>query len=77
MDASNNGATHMTIAIVRHSRKGANPVQNMIDASYAMDLVLKHFNASPANYVAVEGKLCFTFYQAEKAITSHFKEVAA
>ena len=67
----------MTIAIVRHSRKGAHEVQNMIDASYAMQLVLNHFNASPANYVAVEGKLCFTYYQADKAITSHFKKVAA
>lgn len=67
----------MTIAIIRHTRCRSYDAKNMIDSASAFRVVLHHFNRNDSNYVEIEGKLCFTVHQADKAITSHFAKEPA
>lgn len=60
------------VAITRLCRARSYDAQNMVSVEAAMHLCIRHFNRADANYVLVNGKPCFTVYQAEKRINAHF-----
>lgn len=41
-----------------------------ISKPYAMEPIVKHMAAHPANIVKVDGRLCFTLNQAERQVDS-------
>lgn len=60
------------VAIVRQTSVRSHDVQNMVSVYDAMQLCIRHLNRSNSSYVLVNGKPCFTLYQAEKRIHAHF-----
>ena len=60
------------VTIVRHTRTRSYDPANMISSEYAMRMCERHFLRSDANYVEVNGRLCWSLYQAEKQIRAHF-----
>lgn len=60
------------VIIVRHTRTRSYDAANMIGPDYAMRMCERHFARSDCNYVEVNGRLCWTLYQAEKQIRAHF-----
>lgn len=60
------------VTIVRHTRTRSYDAANMIGPDYAMRMCERHFARSDCNYVEVNGRLCWTLYQAEKQIRAQF-----
>ncbi len=46
----------------------------MISQEYAMRMCERHFARSDGNYVEVNGRLCWSLYQAERQLIQHFCE---
>ena len=60
------------VKIVRYTRTRAYDVAIMIGPDYAMRICERHFARNDFNYVEVNGRLCWTLYQAECQIRKHF-----
>ncbi len=60
------------VKIVRYTRTRAYDVASMIGPDYAMRICERHFARNDFNYVEVNGRLCWTLYQAECQIRKHF-----
>lgn len=61
------------VIIIRHTRVRSYDPANMISQDYAMRMCERHFARSGGNYVEVNGRLCWSLYQAEQQIHKHFQ----
>ncbi len=61
-----------TVKIIRHTRCRSYDPQNMIDRHHALRMCERHFQRSEANYVEVNGRMCWCLHQAETQIRRHF-----
>lgn len=60
--------TTLPVTIVRHTRTRSYEPANVIDTNHAMRMCQRHFLRNDCNYVEINGRLCWTLYQAEKQI---------